>query len=63
MRGKGPENRSAGEHAENRRAEVNVLRRCIASRTRGKGAKGPEKQAPRQAVTKDERASERESAW
>jgi len=33
--------RSAAEHEESLRDEVNVLRRCIASRTRGRGIKGP----------------------
>ncbi|KYM95677.1 hypothetical protein ALC62_13680 [Cyphomyrmex costatus] len=42
--------RSPTEHEASRRDEVNVLQRCIASRTRGKGSKGSEQQA----VTKDE---------
>lgn len=33
--------RSPTEHEASRRDEVNVLQRCIASRTRGKGVKGP----------------------
>ncbi|KYM76990.1 hypothetical protein ALC53_12600, partial [Atta colombica] len=32
---------SPTEHEASRRDEVNVLQRCIASRTRGKGVKGP----------------------